>query len=323
MDADVLSEEQWRKHAADHAARVRPWVQPRIERRASGRTHPVDDFLFTYYSYRPAQLLTWHPGLGVTCKDRTGELIARRGYVDTPSGVTVDPTQIDRTTTAAWVVRILTATSARPAAYGCFGLHEWAMVYRISADDVRHSAWPLRLAPAEIAEVVDDIGPRCTHFDAFRFFTAEARPLNPVQLTRADQVAHDQPGCLHVTMDLYKWAYKLSPLTASDLVADCFELARDVRTVDMQASPYDLTELDIEPICIETPEGRAEYVERQRHFTRRAEPLRERLLAAAQAISDWPSYAPETRATEPSPSVGPQGGGDQNQHGCQHEKTHQ
>jgi hypothetical protein len=280
-----LTEEQWRKRAADHTARVRPWVQPWLDRRVAGQSHPVDDFLFTYYSYRPAQLLTWHPGLGVTCEDRNGELIARRGYVETSAGVTVDPKQIDRTATAAWVVRLLTATSARPAAYGCFGLHEWAMVYRISADDVRHSAWPLRLAPAEIAEVVDDIGPRCTHFDAFRFFTAEARPLNPVQLTRESQVVHDQPGCLHVSMDLYKWAYKLSPLSASDLVADCFELARDVRTVDMQASPYDLTDLGIEPICIETPEGRAEYVERQRDFTRRAEPLRERLLAAVQAVS--------------------------------------
>ena len=30
-------------------------------------------------------------------------------------------------------------------------------------------------------------------------------------------------------MDLYKWAYKLSPLVPSELVADCFELAREIR----------------------------------------------------------------------------------------------
>ena len=39
----------------------------------------------------------------------------------------------------------VTATHARPAQLGCFGLHEWAMVYRQSPDEVRHAAWPLRL----------------------------------------------------------------------------------------------------------------------------------------------------------------------------------
>lgn len=276
---EVLSESQWRRRARDHEERVRPWVQPRLDRRATGETHPVDDFLFTYYSYRPAQLLTWHPGLGVVCEDSSGELRERRGYLGTDLGTTVAPTQIDRSRTAAWVAQLLMATASRASTFGCFGLHEWAMVHRITPDEVRHSAWPLRLTPDEIADVVTDIGPRCTHFDAFRFFTDAARPLNPLQLTRDDQVAHEQPGCLHATMDLYKWAYKLSPLTSSELVADCFELAREVRTVDMQASPYDLSKLGVEPICIETPAGRTEYVERQRDFTRRAEPLRARLLA--------------------------------------------
>ena len=41
-------------------------------------------------------------------------------------------------------------------------------------------------------------------------------------------------------MDLYKWAYKLSPATPGELVADCFELAADIRELDMRASPYDL-----------------------------------------------------------------------------------
>lgn len=43
-------------------------------------------------------------------------------------------------------------------------------------------------------------------------------------------------------MDLYKWAYKLSPLVPSELVADCFALAREIRTLDMRASPYDLAD---------------------------------------------------------------------------------
>jgi hypothetical protein len=158
------------------------------------------------------------------------------------------------------------------------------MVYRLDPDQVRHSSWPLRLHPDDIAHTVEYIRPRCTHFDAFRFFTEPARALNSNLLTREDQLASEQPGCLHATMDLYKWAYKLSPLTPSELVADCFELAREVRLVDMQASPYDLTNLGVPPIAIETAEGRSEYVARQREFVDRAAPLRSQLLAHAEHI---------------------------------------
>ncbi|WP_241248314.1 hypothetical protein [Nocardioides turkmenicus] len=38
-------------------------------------------------------------------------------------------------------------------------------------------------------------------------------------------------------MDLYKHAFRLSPLVSSDLVADCFELAWEIRTMDMPATP--------------------------------------------------------------------------------------
>ncbi len=172
----------------------------------------------------------------------------------------------------------------RPATFGCFGVHEWAMVHGLDPAEIRHASWPLRLAPGQVADVVEDLGARCTHFDAFRFFTETARPLNAHQLTRSDQPDFEQRGCLHAGMDLYKWSYKLSPLTSSELVADCFELAREIRTVDMRASPYDLSDLGLEPIAIETPDGRAEYVERQRSFTERAEPLRARLLSEAKAV---------------------------------------
>jgi hypothetical protein len=36
-----------------------------------------------------------------------------------------------------------------------------------------------------------------------------------------------------------------------------FRLARDVRELDMRASPYDLADLGYPPVRIETPEGRA------------------------------------------------------------------
>ena len=54
---------------------------------------------------------------------------------------------------------------------GCFGMHEWAMVYRQSEDETRHAAWPLRLGSAGTDEVVESHRIACSHFDAFRFFT--------------------------------------------------------------------------------------------------------------------------------------------------------
>jgi hypothetical protein len=103
-------------------------------------------------------------------------------------------------------------------------------------------------------------------------------------LTREGCVEHEQPGCLHANMDLYKWAYKLVPLVPAELVADCFELARDIRELDMCASPYDLAALGFTPVKIETPEGRADYEQKQRAFSARAQPLRLRLLALCDRL---------------------------------------
>jgi hypothetical protein len=154
------------------------------------------------------------------------------------------------------------------------------MVYR--TDEVRHGAVPLRLGAAGTDAVVESLPVRCSHFDAFRFFTPSARGLNLLQPTRESQPALEQPGCLHATMDLYKWAYKLEPLTPSDLVLDCFRLAKDVRELDMRASPYDLAALGYPPVRIETPEGRAEYAAAQRGFADRGQALRERLAAVCE-----------------------------------------
>ena len=79
-------------------------------------------------------------------------------------------------------------------------------------------------------------------------------------------------------MDLYKHAFRLTPLVPSELVADCFELAWDIRVLDMRASPYDFADLGLEPVRIETPEGKQEYVAAQRAFAERGAPLRARLV---------------------------------------------
>ena len=85
-------------------------------------------------------------------------------------------------------------------------------------------------------------------------------------------------------MDLYKHAFRPWPLVGSDLVADCFVLAWDVRVVDMRASPYDLSDLGYAPVPVETPEGKAAYVAAQRAFAERGAELRSRLLAALDSL---------------------------------------
>jgi hypothetical protein len=271
-----MAESEWRARATAHRARMRRFTEPHRERRRRRESHPVLDFLFTYYSHRPQRLEQWQPGPGVVLEGGT-EYLAHSGYVREGDGVRLDPAALPRlATTAAFVAALLTATAARTPRLNCFGLHEWAMVYRSSTP--RHMTVPLRLGPADTDADVEALPLQCTHHDAFRFFSPAARPLNAITPRRDDQVEREQPGCLHATMDVYKWAYKLSPATPSELMADCFELAADVRELDMRASPYDLTDLGYEPVCIETPAGRAAYVRAQAGFAERAAPLRARLL---------------------------------------------
>jgi hypothetical protein len=286
----ALPPREWRRRRAEHERRVDALIGEHLSRRRDGVKHPVADFLFTYYSYKPARLRRWHPGAGVVLLDADPP---GPGYVAVPGGAALDDAGVltRRRTTVVWIRELLSATASRPPQWRCFGLHEWAMVYRQTPDQVRHQAWPLRVDPGP---VVERHPLRCSHFDAFRFFTAPARPRNHLQLTRPGQLTHEQSACLHANMDLYKWSYKVSPLVPSELVVDCFELACEIRTVDMRASPYDLSALGLEPIRVETPGGRAEYTRLQQDFAHRAEPLRARLVAECDRLlrPDPPDVCP-------------------------------
>jgi hypothetical protein len=288
----ILDQADWSARRSAHEERIDRWLSRHMARRRAGEAHPVEDFLFTYYSYRPAQLRRWHPGAGVTLRGADPRDFGR-DYRAVPAGVTLDVVAVcqRRRESLDWIRTLLAATTGRPAHFGCFGMHEWAMVYRQRQRDVRHHAWSLRLSPEQTARVVEKVRIRCSHFDAYRFFTAPARPLNLLSPTRETQHATEQPGCLHTNMDLYKWSYKLSPLVPSELVADCFELARDIRTLDMRASPYDLSALGYPPVLVETPQGRAEYAVAQRRFAETAAPLRARLLAVLTAAVSPPDAA--------------------------------
>lgn len=290
----ILAERDWHVRRAAHEARVRQWTDPHQARVARGEKHPVYDFLFTYYAFRPSWLRRWHPGPDVALAGETAREFLRwpeyrlRTELDgNETVVAVDPATLPapRRAFVTWLRGMLDATQIRPAFFGCHGLHEWAMVYRQTPEEVRHHAWPLRFSAAELARIVDEATITCSHFDAFRFFTAPARPLNRLQPTRADAAQFEQRGCLHANMDLYKWAFKLAPFSPAELIADCFELARDIREVDMRASPYDLRALGFEPIAIETPSGRTQYEQHQRAFSIRGEPLRARLIALCDRLT--------------------------------------
>jgi hypothetical protein len=283
----VLSEPEWLARRAAHEQRVRGWTDEHQIRAARGEKHPVHDFLFSYYAFRVAWLRRWHPGPDVILTgDAAREFLRWPEYHETTDGVGLDPAALPghRRAFVTWLHVLLTTMQSRPAFYGCFGLHEWAMVYRQTPEEVRHNAWPLRVPPAELSRIVEAAPLACTHFDAFRFFTAPAKPLNRLQPARDTVPQHEQRGCLHANMDLYKWAFKLAPFTPAELIADCFALARDIREVDMQASPYDLQPLGFAPIAVETPAGRIEYERHQRDFAARGEPLRARLVTLCERL---------------------------------------
>lgn len=285
----ILDGPTWRARRDAHEARVDALVAGHRERASRGEKHPIDDFLFEYYSHRPAHLRRWSPGHGVVLAD-SDELGEPRDFVRTDEGLVVDTAAVleRRGGTVRATLALLEAIDARTPSFSCFGMHEWAMVLGLQPGETRHPQLGLRFSPERTAEIVAERGLRCTHYDAYRFFTPQAVPANAYAPTRATQVELDQPGCLHVGMDLYRAAYKLSPLVPGELVVDCFELAREIRLLDMRASAYDVSSLGHSPVPVETAEGRAEYARQQKGFSDRARPLRRRLIDLLRALSPVP-----------------------------------
>lgn len=266
------------------------------DRARRGEPHPVWDFLFSYYNLRPSRLRVWHPGYRVALAGpAAGAYLNRAGYVMTARGIAVSPARLaSRVPTLQFVAQLLRSTADRSPVFGCFGLHEWAMVYRCAAP--RHSGVPLRLGREATDRVVESLPLRCSHFDAYRFFTPAAAVRNEIRPTRQTQSTWEQPGCLHAAMDLYKWTGKLVPLVDSDLLMDCLDIAAQARELDMRASPYDLTGYGFAPITVEEPAGRAEYVRRQSVLAARAATLRAALLRRCERLLTDAARQPVTGA---------------------------
>lgn len=291
--AAPLSIVDWTRRAAAHAAKVGPWADAFVDRRSRGAKHPVHDFLFTYYSFAPGKLKQWMPAVGEALVVEEETLAShpwmpgRWGQVK--DGVMILNTQLlDHRTRdlARFVAELCGQIMGRAPRLRCFGLHEWAMVYRQTPEEVRHNAHALRMAPDDLAAFIESQSINCSHYDAYRFFTPGARPLNSLNPQLETRLDMEQGACLHANMDLYKWAGKLWPWAGSDLVAETFLLALEGRDLDMRASPYDLAAMGYEPVRIETEEGRRQYQLEQQRLAERSVPVRERLRAACLRIME-------------------------------------
>jgi hypothetical protein len=280
QDIRVMPRHEWRGRAAAHRERAERHTRPARMRRDRGLPHPIADFLFEYYPFPFSLLEKWHPGIGVVLEtDSRPAAFSERWYAFENGRLTLDPGQLTDKQRLRFVrmLELLEATRDRTPHFACHGLHEWAMVYR--GCEVRHEkTLRLRLPQAEIDSLVESRPVCCSHHDAFRFFATAARPFNRLQPDLDNRVHLEQPGCLHAKMDLYKWAAKAMPWTGSELLLDCFELAVELRDLDMRASPYDLTGWGREPVCIETADGRRIYEEEQKRLAAAAAPLRALLI---------------------------------------------
>lgn len=291
----VLTTDEWQERERAHRSRIEPFTRAFRQRRARGASHPVLDFLFTYYHYSTGRLESWHPAPGEALEDSlAAQSRFRAPAYRAEQGVrrrdlrAISDTQRSRMNETR---SLLQRTQSRVAQFGCFGLHEWAMVY--GGHDVRHaSVAPLRLPQAQVDAFVESRPIVCSHFDAFRFFAPAARPLNRLPLAWETRDDLEQPGCIHANMDLYRWAYTSMPWVGSDLLADCFELALALRELDMQAGPYDLRAFGVTPVCIETADGREEYQRRQRALSERAARLRERLIVVLDDLLSFVAATP-------------------------------
>lgn len=285
----VFSRAEWQSRAAQHRERAEEWTLPYRSRRASRQMHPIYDFLFIYYRNKPSHLEVWHPGLGIGLLDAGLDESFKEKYYRSIDGVTkLDPTRMTDATRhrMEMALRLCQTVRDRPPAFGCFGMHEWAMVYQGDAEgDVRHGErLPLRLSQEATDAYVRSRPIQCSHFDAFRFFSPGAKAFNRIQPDKDTRLENEQCGCLHTNMDLYKLATQCMPWIGSELLWKCFNFAVGARQLDMQASPYDCSSLGFDPVKVETPTGKLEYERRQRALSAAAQPLRDELIARLEQL---------------------------------------
>lgn len=282
---EIVSEKTWQAEIKIQKALIFEIVTEQQKRKNQHQKHPIEDFLFDYYPYRPSQLLQYSPGLGKILEGEKAKVFTeKKGFAVHEKGVFVNPQNFaqHRIESLKNVIAICKNTFTKKPFFGCFGLHEWAMLYQ--TEKARHPQLPLRFPIEKINQIVENEKICCSHHDAFRFFTPAAQPLNLLQPSREKQIQNEQNGCLHANMDLYKWCFKFFPFVPSALLIESFLLARKIRQIDMQASPYCLKNYHLPPIAIETPAGKSIYVEHQKKIQIQSQKIRENLILHLESL---------------------------------------
>ena len=280
MIAAVLPAAEWQARTAAHEARIDRWAVPHRERRTRGESHPVHDFLFTYYSETPGRVRRWHPGVGTALAPppdgpaphaewrwyRTGDdgTVAPR-----PGGLPRRPRQ-RRCASCTSCSPPPRAGRCSPAASGCTS-GRWS-----TAPTSAGTRCPLRLGQAGTDAVVEAHPIRCTHFDAFRFFTpAGRRPQPPA----ADPGEPDRDWSSRAACTR-RWTSTSGPTSsAPPSPVSCSPTASSwpPTSASWTCGPRRTTcsDLGYAAVAIETAEGKAEYAAAQRGFAaprRRAAP---------------------------------------------------
>lgn len=290
----TINRDEWEFKKDCHKTAVVALVEDYFSDKQHQRRNPVVDFLFTYYNFRYASLKRWSPGVGVLLMDAADDQeFTYPEFSAIGNDIFVDPSHFPqkRIRGLRWMHQLLLSVRDRQPLLNCCGMHEWAMVYK--APEVRHQSYPLRLSDDALQHFVETHPIVCTHFDAYRFFTEDAKPLNKSHLTRETFDQNEQPGCLHTNMDLYKWAFKLYPWVGSDIILDAFRLAMQARKLDMMAGPYDLSSIGYDAIPIETEGGRVRYKQEQAAIWKAGIPVREALIHAMETLMNYLEEAHE------------------------------
>ncbi len=285
MSLTSIDYNTWKKFQSAHRAEVEGYIGDYQKNKSKQEVNPVVDFLFRYYNFSANKLATWSPGINTRLEKAAAyknDFPKEFSIEGDDLILTIDQFKNSRLKALSWTIKLLRSIDSRKPLLNCCGLHEWAMVYK--SDVIRHESYPLRLSEKEINRVVEDNPITCTHFDAFRFFTPEAAPLNRNELSRDSFLENEQPGCIHTNMDTYKWAYKFYPFVSSECIIDTFKHAMYARKIDMMASPYNLESIGYEPILIETEAGRIIYKQKQAEVWKLGIDTRKHLIRELESI---------------------------------------
>ena len=267
---------RWRQRAAEHAERIDAYVAPHLARRET-RRNPVFDFLFTYYSHRPAQLRRWHPATG-GAGGRPGVRRAqglRERRRRRPSRRRTSPRSECSPDPPPPAHRHRRPHPRTSAASGCTS-GRWST--GSPRTETRHADWPLRLGPAGTDEVVEGPPHRLLPLRRLPLLHAPARPLNtlsPGRDDRPDFRAARLPARGHGPLQA-----RLPALPAHLLRPRGRLLRAGLGHPHPRHAGGAVRPLGpgLRSRCgSETAEGKAQYAEAQRGFAQRGAPLRARL----------------------------------------------